>query len=112
MSRYNNPQRENKIGSLSFEGFHAKLECKLTCMDGNENQTANTHIVFIVLFSEKKKKKINDENYSQTCRTVRIPTNHDSVGKTAIVLRLTARHEIAPNTSTIATTFFTLVTKY
>ena len=59
----------------------------------------------------KKEKKINDENYSQTCRTVRIPTNHDSVGETAIVLRLTARHEIAPNTGTIVTTFFTLVTK-
>ena len=57
VSRYNNPQRENKIGSLSFEGFHAKLECKLTCMDGNENQTANTHIVFIVSFSKKKKKR-------------------------------------------------------
>ena len=57
MSRYNNPQRENKIGSLSFKGFHAKLECKLTCMDGNENQTASTHIVFIVLFSKKKEKK-------------------------------------------------------
>ena len=57
MSRYNNPQRENKIGSLSFEGFHAKLECKLTCMDGNQNQTVNTHIVFIVSFSKKKKKK-------------------------------------------------------
>ena len=114
VSRYNNPQRENKIGSLSFEGFHAKLECKLTCMDGNDNQTANTHIVFIVSFSKKKKKRnkeINDEKYSQTCRTVRIPTNHDSVGKTAIVLRLTARHEIAPNTGTIVTTFFTLVTK-
>ena len=26
-------------------------------MDGNENQTANTHIVFIVLFSKKKKKR-------------------------------------------------------
>ena len=48
----NNPQRENKIGSLSFEGFHAKLECKLTCMDGNENQRANTRIVFIVSFSK------------------------------------------------------------
>ena len=86
-------------------------------MDGNENQTANTHIVFIVLFSKKKKKRkkknINDEKYSQTCRTVRITTNHDSVGKTAIiiVLRLTARHEIVPNTGTIVTTFFTLVTK-
>ena len=57
MSRYNNPQRENKIGSLSFEGFHAKLECKLTCMDGNENQTASTHIVFKVSFSKKKKKR-------------------------------------------------------
>ena len=57
VSRYNNPQRENKIGSLSFEGFHAKLECKLTCMDGNENQTANTHIVFIVSSSKKKKKR-------------------------------------------------------
>ena len=114
VSRYNNPQRENKIGSLSFKGFHAKLDYKLTCMDGNENQTANTHIVFIVSFSkkkEKKKKEINDEKYSQTCRTVRIPTNHDSVGKTAIVLRLTGRHEIARNTGTIVTTFFTLVTK-
>ena len=57
VSRYNNPQRENKIGNLSFEGFHAKLECKLTCMDGNENQTAKTHIVFIVLFSKKRKKE-------------------------------------------------------
>ena len=60
---------------------------------------------------KKKKEKKNDEKYSQTCRTVRIPTNHDSVGETAIVLRLTARHEIAPNTGTIVTTFFTLVTK-
>ena len=60
---------------------------------------------------KKEKKNINDEKYSQTCRTVRIPTNHDSVGKTAIVLRLTARHEIAPTTGTIATTFFTFVTK-
>ena len=50
-------KEKSKIGNLSFEGFHAKLECKLTCMDGNQNQTANTHIVFIISFSKKKKKR-------------------------------------------------------
>ena len=30
MSRDKNPQRENKMDSLSFESFHAQLYCKLT----------------------------------------------------------------------------------
>ena len=40
VSRDENPQRENEMGSPSFEGFHAQLDCKLT--NGNKNQTQLT----------------------------------------------------------------------
>ena len=41
------PQRENKMDSPSFEGFHAQLDYKLT--NGNKNSnTANTRIVYKV----------------------------------------------------------------
>ena len=40
VSRDENPQRESKMYSPSFEGFHAQLDCKLT--DGYKNQTKLT----------------------------------------------------------------------
>ena len=35
MGRDKNPQRENKMDSLSFESFHTQLDCKL--MYSNKN---------------------------------------------------------------------------
>ena len=55
MSRYENPQRKNKIDIPSFKDFHVQLDCKLTY--GNKNQTANTHIVYKVQCSKKKQNK-------------------------------------------------------
>ena len=74
MSRDENPQRENKIDSPSFKGFHAQL--------------ANTRIVYKVLCSKaKQKKNKNDEKYNQTGITVKIHTNHDGVRANMIMLR-------------------------
>ena len=59
------------MDSLSFEGFHAQLDCKFTC--GNKNQTQLTLVQYIQFSVQEKKiqketvKNSNDEKYNQTC---------------------------------------------
>ena len=47
MSRYENPQRKNKIDIPSFKDIQAQLDCKLTY--GNKNQTQPTLLLFATM---------------------------------------------------------------
>ena len=86
MSRDENPQRENKMDSPSFKGFHAQLDCQLTY--GNKNQTQLILVLYIsFVFKNKTEQNRNDDKYNQTGLTVEIHTNHDGVRATAIMLR-------------------------
>ena len=55
VSRDKNPQRENKMDSLSFTGFHAQLDCKFTY--GNKNQTQLALLYYIKFRFQKQNRK-------------------------------------------------------
>ena len=78
MSRYENPQRKNKISIPGFKDFHAHLNCKLT--HGNKNQTQLTFEKYIKFSVQKQtEQNRNDDKYNQTGIIVKIHTNHDGV---------------------------------
>ena len=86
MSRDENPQRENKMDSPSFKGFHAQLDCQLTY--GNKNQTQLILVLYIsFVFKNKTEQNRNDDKYNHTGTTVKIRTNHYGVRANMIMLR-------------------------
>ena len=75
------------MDSLSLEGFHTQLDCKLTYGNKKQTHAANTLILYKVLCSKQNRTNRNDEKYSQTGTTVIIHTNHEGARATAIMLR-------------------------